>query len=210
MSFEPFAKISRLSRPIIITEKLDGSNGQIYIQTPREYDEERIHEGSIMDEVQDAVIDTGEFIVRVGSRKRWLGPAKSEDHFNMFKWVHENVDEIVETLGAGRHYGEWWGQGIQRGYGLNEKRFSLFNTHRWAQLPVESCLHCVPVIGTSSEFDTAAVDFALNILSTTGSHAAPGFMNPEGVVVYHPHGNTLMKKTYKGDDEYVPGKQRAD
>ena len=196
--FEPFAKISRLSRPIIITEKLDGSNGQIYIQSHAEYEAEN-------DEVfgkgncgSEPGIVTHDFIIRVGSRKRWLGPAKSEDHFGFFKWAHENCDELV-TLGSGRHYGEWWGQGIQRNYGLDEKRFSLFNTHRWAETRPECC-HCVPIVGTGDVFDTAAVDFALNILSTTGSHAAPGFMRPEGVVVFHPHGNVLFKKTIENDE----------
>ena len=31
MIFEPFPKIARLSRPCVITEKIDGTNAQIYI-----------------------------------------------------------------------------------------------------------------------------------------------------------------------------------
>ena len=37
-------------------------------------------------------------------------------------------------LVPGRHFGEWWGSGIQRGYGLDEKTFSLFNAYRWGWL----------------------------------------------------------------------------
>ena len=207
--FEPFAKISRLSRPIIITEKLDGSNGQLNIQSHAEYEaenDELYGKGNAGDEPG---IITRDFIIRVGSRKRWLGPAKKEDHFGFFKWAHENCDELV-TLGSGRHYGEWWGQGIQRKYGLDEKRFSLFNTHRWNAETKPECCHVVPIIATGPHFDTLVISHALNILSSEGSHAAPGFMYPEGVVIYHAHGNVLMKKTFKGDEEYVPGKQRTD
>lgn len=193
--FEPFAKISRLSRPIIITEKLDGSNGQLYIQSHEEFDVE-----NGFDAEKDANTIVGnDWVLRVGSRKRWLDATKAGDHFGMFKWAVAHFDELCTGLGAGRHYGEWWGQGIQRGYGLEEKRFSLFNTHRWAEARPECC-HCVPIVGTGDVFDTAAVDFALNILTTTGSHAAPGYMRPEGVVVFHSHGNVLFKKTIENDE----------
>ena len=207
--FEPFAKISRLSRPIIITEKLDGSNGQLYVQSCAEFEAENPR--VLTDGYADGIVYDDEWVLRVGSRKRWLDASKAGDHFGFFKWAEEHFAELCLDLGSGRHYGEWWGQGIQRGYGLDEKRFSLFNTHRWSDPAVRpECCHCVPIVGTADVFDTQAIDFALNILSDTGSHAAPGFKNPEGVVIYHPHGNVLMKKTFKGDDVYVPGKKRAD
>lgn len=206
--FEPFTKISRLSRPIVITEKLDGSNGQLYIQTHAEYGEENLHVPGTMDEPH---IIAQNFIMRVGSRKRWLDSTKQGDHFGFFKWAQANFDELVEGLGAGRHYGEWWGQSIQRGYGLDEKRFSLFNTHRWSDDTLRpECCHVVPVIATAPTFDTLTVAHALNYLSARGSVAAPGFMHPEGVVIYHSHGNVLMKKTFEGDEIYVPNKRRAD
>lgn len=208
--FEEFPKISRLSRPIIITEKLDGSNGQLYIQSHAEYETENDVTFGTGNSGDEPGIITKDFIVRVGSRKRWLGPAKKEDHFGFFKWAYDNVDELVERLGAGRHYGEWWGQGIQRKYGLDEKRFSLFNTSRWNASTKPECCHVVPEVLINSVFNTSAIDEALNILSRGGSLAAPGFMYPEGVVIYHAHGNVLMKKTFKGDEEYVPGKKRAD
>lgn len=210
MTFEPFEKISRLSRPIIITEKLDGSNGQIFIQTHEEYKAENDVEFGEGNCGSEPGIITEDFIIRVGSRKRWLGPAKSEDHFGFYKWAHEHVDELCLDLGPGRHFGEWWGQGIQRGYGLEEKRFSLFNTHRWNSSNTPNCVHVVPIVGECPVFDTGAIELALSILKVEGSRAAPGFMQPEGVVIYHPHGNVLMKKTFKGDEVYVPGKKRAD
>jgi hypothetical protein len=101
--FESFPKIGRLSRNCTITEKIDGTNAQIYIG------------------------EDGEFLT--GSRNRWVTPGK-QDNYGFSRWAHEHKDELM-TLGPGRHFGEWWGLGIQRGYGLQEKRFSLFATHRW-------------------------------------------------------------------------------
>jgi hypothetical protein len=208
MSFEEFSKISRLSRPIVITEKLDGSNGQLYIQTCAEFEAEE--PSALLSSYDGHIMYDDSFVMRVGSRKRWLGVSKSEDHFGFCKWAESHFAELCLDLGPGRHYGEWWGQGIQRKYGLDEKRFSLFNTHRWKPDTKPECCHVVPILGSSSVFDTRTIDFIFEALRGGGSHAAPGFMKPEGVVIYHPHGNVLMKKTFEGDEEYVPGKKRAD
>jgi hypothetical protein len=50
-------------------------------------------------------------------------------------------------------------------------------------------------------FLTDAVQMCLDALELGGSQAAPGFMNPEGVVVYHVAGNVGFKKTIKNDDK---------
>lgn len=180
--FVEFPKIARLAREIIVTEKIDGSNGVIYVG------------------------EDGE--VLAGSRSQWL---IGSDNFGFAKWVQEHKDEL-RTLGAGRHYGEWWGSGIQRGYGLpkGEKRFSLFNVARWDEnfpgaLPRPSCCHVVPVLYTG-KFSTGEVDVCLALLADGGSRAAPGFMKPEGVVIFHPQGNVGFKKTIEKDEEYK-GKQ---
>lgn len=107
-------------------------------------------------------------------------------------------------LGPGRHYGEWWGSGIQRGYGLpkGEKRFSLFNTTRWSEDAARpACCHVVPVLYTG-KFSTGEIDVCLALLADEGSHAAPGFMKPEGVVIFHPQGNVGFKKTIEKDEEW--------
>ena len=49
-------------------------------------------------------------------------------------------------------------------------------------------------------FDTAKVDEVLDALKETGSKAAPGFMNPEGVVVFHAASQYLFKKTLDKND----------
>jgi len=80
------------------------------------------------------------------------------------------------------------GSGIQRGYGLpkGEKRFSLFNTRRWA-------LYDGP-------FSEVAIKSCLNQLREQGSIAAPGFDDPEGIIVFHEAANLGFKVTLKGDE----------
>src|SRR5271154_6281092 len=123
--FVPFQKIGRLSREIIVTEKIDGTNALIEIT------------------------EDGDF--RIGSRTRWL--TGTEDNHGFARWALDHRDELIGGLGAGRHFGEWWGSGIQRGYGLKEKRFSLFNVHRWGVTRPECC-HVVPELWRG-DFDTA-------------------------------------------------------
>jgi hypothetical protein len=134
--------------------------------------------------------------VRAGSRNRWINP--EEDNFGFSTWVRDHADELRQ-LGPGRHFGEWWGSGIQRGYGLSEKRFSLFNTSRWA-LERPSCCDVVPILYLG-QFSTQAVDDAINDLRQNGSRAAHGFMRPEGVIVFHIAGNVGFKKTLERDEE---------
>jgi hypothetical protein len=176
--FPAFPKIARLSREIVVTEKIDGTNASIFIG------------------------ENGEF--RVGSRTRWITPA--DDNYGFAKWAHAHRDELM-ALGPGHHYGEWWGQGIQRNYSQTRKRWSLFNTHRWgdgAAMPRPACCDVVPVLycGPLEEHGVMkGVKAALLHLIETGSAAAPGFMNPEGIVIFHAASKTLFKKTLHNDEK---------
>lgn len=170
--FEKFASIPRLKRSCTITEKIDGTNAQILIT------------------------ESGE--VRAGSRNRWVTP--EDDNFGFATWVQEHRDALVAELGVGRHYGEWWGMGIQRRYGLTERRFSLFNTSRWSADALKLC-HVVPVL-YQGQFDTSAIDAALERLRQHGSIAAPGFLKPEGVVVFHQQSGGLFKVTLDNNDAH--------
>ena len=76
MEFEAFPKMARLSREIVITEKLDGTNAQICIG------------------------EDGSFAV--GSRTRWITP--EEDNYGFARWAYDRKDELMQ-LGAGRHFG---------------------------------------------------------------------------------------------------------
>lgn len=183
--------MARLSRECIITEKIDGTNAQIYIT------------------------DDGRFYT--GSRTRWITP--ENDNFGFAAWAHENKEELMK-LGPGRHFGEWWGRGIQRNYGLEDRRFSLFNVSRWhlygtepKQIPsadprvikmqeaLPACVGLVPIL-YQGEFTTGACSDALTDLRYGGSQASPGFAKPEGIVCFHVAASIGFKKTL--DDDGVP------
>jgi hypothetical protein len=171
MDFVGFPSISRLSRDIVITEKLDGTNASV------------------------TITEDGQFLT--GSRTRWITP--EDDNYGFSKWAHENKDELLK-LGVGSHFGEWWGQGIQRKYNLTEKRFSLFNVGRWNEENKPTCCHLVPVIAVG-DFHSNTIEAALDELLQNGSKASPGFMKPEGIVIYHKHSSQLFKKTFEHDDK---------
>lgn len=192
IEFSEFPKIARLSRECIITEKIDGTNGQIYIG------------------------ENGEYFV--GSRTRWLTPETGDNHGFML-WALTHKDELMK-LGPGRHFGEWWGSGIQRGYGLakGEKRWSLFNVGRWCMHNAEpqriktddprsekyqerlpACCHLVPELRRGI-FTTELVEEAMNVLRDTGSRASLGFMKPEGIIIFHTAANSGFKKTLERDE----------
>ena len=191
VEFVGFPKIARLSREVVVTEKIDGTNACIFIG------------------------ENGEFLT--GSRTGWITPEKDNHGFS--RWAHEHKEEL-QKLGPGRHFGEWWGQGINRGYGLKEKRLSLFNTIRWClhgqepqqikmqdprivkyQDVLPSCVGLVPILWRGI-FSTDKIEVELNNLVGLGSMAAPGFMKPEGIVVYHVAGNVGFKKTIEKDSEW--------
>ena len=93
------------------------------------------------------------------------------------------------------------GQGIQRKYDMKEKVWSLFNVSKWSDDSVRpACCRVVPVLYTGM-FDTMMIDGILHTMKEQGSIAAKGFMKPEGVVVYHPQGNILFKKTIEKDEQ---------
>lgn len=190
IEFQGFNKIPRWSREIIVTEKIDGTNACIYIG------------------------EDGTFLT--GSRKRWITP--EDDNYGFAKWANEHKEELMQ-LGVGRHFGEWWGAGIQRGYGLqkDDKRFSLFNVTRWClagkqpkiwkyendrqavmQQELPLCVGLVPVIWTGNMDDFCWPKLMID-LSTCGSQASPGYGKPEGIVIYHVAGNVMFKKTFEKD-----------
>lgn len=168
--FKEFSSITRLRRNCIVTEKIDGTNASV------------------------TVLEDGRVVA--GSRSRYVFDPK--EHFNFPKWVNDNAEEL-RGLGIGTHYGEWWGQGIQRKYGLDHKRFSLFNVGKW-RYERPACCHVVPVL-YEGIFDTEIIlDLTVKDLQTIGSMAAPGFMKPEGIVVFHEPSQSLFKYTLDKND----------
>jgi hypothetical protein len=224
LDFVAFPKLARLNREVCISEKIDGTNSQVFI-TP------------ISKDSQDPFCldywygpDASTWGIYAGSRTRWLQPGKP-DNYGFAAWVKENIEEL-KKLGPGRHFGEWWGRGIQRNYGLSERRFSLFNAGRWVTAkvtgdgtvpvmdkpgvleykalpgdppgrgtthPGPECCHVVPTIwrGNFDLFDCRA---AVEMLRSHGSFAAPGWKTPEGIVVYHEAAKQSFKVTLVGDE----------
>lgn len=189
--FDPFPKMARLSREIVISEKLDGTNAQV------------------------CITEGGQILA--GSRTCWITP--QDDNYGFAAWVEAHRDELL-ALGPGRHFGEWWGKGIQRNYGLSERRFSLFNVGRWClhgdsrmkitsvdprvvtvQEVLPPCCGLVPVLYRGA-FDTDEIEGAIDGLRRLGSVAAPGFMDPEGVIVFHTAAGIGFKKTL--DKDHLP------
>ena len=205
--FEPFPKLYRLNRDVVITEKLDGTNAQIYIVDPET--REGCHYEDIVQTTPISIIN--DLRIYAGSRTRLVSPGKTSDNFGFASWVKEHSKELVE-LGEGRHYGEWYGNGIQRGYNLNHKRFALFNTSMWrsnlergngilseGQKWAPNCCDVVPII-YQGPMDTYWTDRSMSNLKTFGSYAVEGYDNPEGIVVYHTASRTAFKQTF--DDKH--------
>ena len=170
--FQAFPKIPRLNREIVITEKIDGTNACIHIAEDN--------------------------MVIAGSRTKWITP--QDDNKGFARWVNEHEDELRAGLGYGTHYGEWWGAGIGRRYGLTEKRLSLFNTTRWTDDVRPKCCHITPEL-YRGVFSMDAINGAIAMLREKGSVAAPGFMQPEGIIVFHSASGALYKITLENDEK---------
>jgi RNA ligase len=170
ITFEPFPKLARLHRDVTITEKIDGTNAQIII--------------------------TSDGYIGAASRSRLITP--TDDNYGFAKWVEQNKMDLL-LLGEGRHFGEWWGNGIQRNYSQPTKRFSLFNTGRWNEGNVPKCCDVVPVLYTGT-YKPSCVYEALKLLKIDGSRAAPGFTSPEGIVIWHDHARCYFKVTLENDE----------
>jgi len=61
------------------------------------------------------------------------------------------------------------------------------------------CCGVVPTLFVGP-FLTDIIDVVLSSLDITGSIASPGFMRPEGIVIYHKAAGCLFKKTIENDE----------
>lgn len=188
MEFNAFQKIPRLRRNWVVTEKIDGTNAQVYIT-------DTFMPG-------EAIIRVGDLTLYAGSRNRWITP--QDDNYGFAAWVRDNAEELVK-LGPGRHFGEWWGLGIQRNYGEKQKHWSLFNTKKWHLNPdLPACCRVVPVLVSETDgFDdvTAAAEEGMYLLEKNGSYATPGYGRPEGIICYQPASGVLFKRTFEQDEK---------
>lgn len=153
--FKKWPKTPRLtSDTFTITEKIDGTNACV------------------------VVLEDGEVLAQ--SRTRIITP--EDDNFGFAAWVDDNKYELLK-LGPGHHYGEWWGQGIQRNYGLKERRLSLFSQY-YKNVP--DCCNVVPILyhtPVGIEHLMELVHLCVYEFEKVGSQAAPGFMDVEGLII---------------------------
>lgn len=158
--FEGFGDIKKLGSAVLfITQKIHGSNAQIYV-----------YQGA-----------DGKLDLICGSRSHWVVPGK--DNFGFAEMVLANKQAFIDCLGPGRHFGEWAGPGINSGEGLKQKTLVLFDHWKYPpERPLPPNTVIVPVL-YSGPFDMAKVQEAMDDLKTNGSKLVPGFMRPEGVVV---------------------------
>lgn len=191
--FVNFGKIARLNRDIVITEKIDGTQAAVGID----------EEGHIWAQSRNKIITV------------------HDDNHGFANWVEQNKTELLK-LGPGIHFGEWWGQGINKRYPGHVKTFSLFNVGRWKSSIVSNpadyeafapeagnpptCCSVVPVLYIGPRLFSFeghrqdAVSVALELLKIKGSSAQPGNMNPEGIVVFHTASQQLFKVTCEKDE----------
>jgi hypothetical protein len=209
IEFTPWPKTPRLFKDsMVITEKIDGTNSAIgvvegWYEAPEPFGR---------DYVTWAEVEGKPYTVYAQSRNRLIAPnlvtgKKGSDNYAFAEWVWANHHDLARVLGAGLHFGEWWGAGIGRGYSRTDRSFSLFNTSRWRHLEIPEAresikppkeLSVVPVLWVST-LDTQQVKHTLQELRDLGSKAKPGFMDPEGVCVFIPSSQQIYKVTFEGD-----------
>lgn len=210
MEFITWPKTPRLFRDVIVSEKIDGTNACIIFE---ECEEPCSNDGWHFSEGEDL------YVVGAQSRNRLIYPAsfsgsKDSDNAGFAAWVYDNATQLFELLGPGRHYGEWWGQGVARKYDMDHKVFSVFNSDRWFKnhgnegksqsgknIQVgDAVINSVPVL-YHGPFSERAVQECMYDLQTLGSVASPGFMKPEGIVVFHAMAKQVFKVTLDNEDK---------
>lgn len=170
--FRPWPDIKRFEGiHVQITEKLDGSNGCIVITEDNIYAQ---------------------------SRNRIL--TLDSDNYEFARFVEEQKLELREILGTGFHYGEWYGCGIGTKYGMTERRFALFDVHRWKDNPnLPNRIDVVPVL-YDGIYTENIIEKILNDLKENGSKMIIGWMKPEGIVIYFPQFGRRLKRVFKQEE----------
>ncbi|KUF18853.1 RNA ligase family protein [Streptomyces silvensis] len=206
--FREWPKTPRLFRDVVITEKIDGTNSAIHITPVAGWEAGLIASVPGDNSLHVVDVDGVKWALTAQSRRRIITPGKTTDNYGFAGWVSEHAEDLVRILGEGLHYGEWWGKGIQRGYGLDERHFSLFNTARWeavdesgtsmrdraGQSDIVDQIDVVPTLYVGP-FSESVIWQIVDDLRTYGSVAAPDFDNPEGVCVFHTANRQVWKVT---------------
>lgn len=207
IEFKAWPKTPRLFREIVITEKIDGTNSAVIIEEINpELDYEAEGDPFVLAQVES---DGHTYAVAAQSRNRLITPGKTTDNYGFAGFVQKNAEELFDLLGPGRHYGEWWGKGIQKRYtnahpGI--RGFALFNTekhkdlHHW--LPMDGGLQVLvePVhVMYQGPYSEQAIRDTLEQLQKYGSWTSP-LDSSEGIVIFHTQSRQVYKITLDGND----------
>ncbi len=164
--FKGWGFTTRENKNKTITEKIDGTNGCIVIYNGK---------------------------VSAQSRKRIITP--DDDNYGFARWVYDNAGALMDTLGFGYHYGEWFGEGIQKNpLGIEGKRFALFHPTKYTEangfeLSKVDGLETVPLLH-HGQCDVWTIPNIMQDLDTYGSKvvgAARTAINVPGIeeVAFH-------------------------
>lgn len=174
--FQKYPKTPHMGNEnILYSEKIDGTNGVVYVETNGD----------------------GSKKVLAGSRTRWLTPGKQDNH-GFAAWVKDNEEELSK-LPDGFHYGEWYGKGINHGYGLDDRRFMLFNRSRYEKLEnLPKCVELETIVGKYGDLETIFydVDFFEKESYLKGSWHVPGCMFTEGLILRFTESKRVYKKVW--------------
>jgi hypothetical protein len=119
-AFQAFPKIARLARECVVSEKIDGTNGQVYISH---------HSPELLKTLPPpvATFQGDDYFamdvvsVWAGSRSRWLQPGKSNDNFGFATTLNlQNRGRYDDACHWNLSLGCFLGWGSLR----NEERFS--------------------------------------------------------------------------------------
>lgn len=205
IEFQAWPKTPRLFRDIVITEKVDGTNSAVIIEEINpELDYEAEGDPFVLAQVERG---GSTYAVAAQSRNRLIFPGKTTDNHGFAGFVQENAEQLFDLLGPGRHYGEWWGKGIQGRYSVNFKGFALFNTEKHEDLYEwfrdtsigDVLVEAMPVL-YKGPYSEQKIRETLSELNTNGSLVS--FRDKaEGIVVFHTQSRKVYKVTLDGNDK---------
>jgi hypothetical protein len=198
-------KTPRLTVPFVITEKIDGTNSCVAVSRLGDRDGVAAADLDFPEHhgVRVVFTEAGCFALRAASRTRWIAPGP-KDNFGFAAWVHEHAEQLV-NLGPGRHYGEWFGQGIQRGYGMSNRCFALFDEKWRNSLPygLPANVGVVPRVATAAGHELSKrVAWALDHLDREGSYVGEPGAVAEGVVVASMSSHPIRFKALADEPEW--------
>lgn len=203
--FRKWSSTPRWHKGLRVYEKIDGTNGCVIVQRVGLTDLGMVPKDAV------AVLDDSQefgYWVRAQSRSRIITPGN--DNFGFAKWVHDNSWALAHVLDQGYHYGEWFGEGIQKNpLGIEGRRFYLFHAWYWARpenalklsqsgvtglghVPVlhdpdthgEATWETIPAIMDDLAWYGTKVEGAVGVVSGY-AHEPDTMARPEGIIVWH-------------------------